>query len=118
MKRNVDLTEDMTFSQTVAFSFLNLDKIKDISLENNDYDYSVQRQKIIITGNKKARKEIKKWQEIENGCRCECCGANLNRIPWRRNGLTICDRCDSYLENTYGKRWPWENKEKIVSVVL
>ena len=125
MKRNVDLTEDMTFS---GGDFLNVAFI-DVwnktwkepcpwrKSDNScpEFDYPQQKNNIIIVGDKKIREEIKIFKGVEQGDRCDCCGSSLKQIPWTRYD-TLCERCYKELEKRYKDKCLWRIEDEVEDV--
>lgn len=124
MKRNVDLTEDMIFSRNFApiisiRSLINKKEMpwtrfimKQIS-SDDDIDLDHQRESIIALGNKATRAKIKFYRELDSWDYCDCCGKEMNLIPWDRE-IGVCHECDRRLTKDNDK-CKWRTKETITN---
>lgn len=106
MKRNVDLTEDMVFSNRAA----NIERfLKDLS-DSYVYPWEIehkienQKHKTIATGNRNDRKEIESFRQLDSGDYCDCCGESLIKIPWDRT-YGVCKKCSNYYGFEKPKLW-------------
>lgn len=112
MKRNVDLTQDMTFSSPRNRLTISL---KDLLIEKTyPWDFgrrifsTTNNNSLVLTGNKRNRndkKMLRKYITAELGC--ERCGTNIHQKPWNREG-SLCIRCSREISITYeDNKQPW-----------
>jgi hypothetical protein len=113
MKSNVDLTQDMIFSNPRAriniFSLRNLLIKKNYPWDMDKGTFStITTDSLVLVGNKQNRKYIKmgrKYASAELGC--ERCGANISQKPWNREGC-LCIKCSQELSISYQEeKQPW-----------
>lgn len=117
MKRNIDLTENMTFSRVsipIQASMINRmigwRCISTISeLENESL---IPREKQVISlGNHSHREFIKECKEMDNIYYCDCCGKYLLKKPWKIDGYyTLCESCYNQIEKNIKEKMPWNNR--------
>lgn len=124
MKSNIDLTSNEMFSRkTFRLSskmfrhrtFGVLDKtisytfpwLYDFYMPNEHHGYSVERQEIVFTGNRKERTLKNLCKQEYSGDYCDCCGIFLKRMPWNKR-VGLCKECDWDMERRFVKgKHPW-----------
>ena len=110
MKRNVDLTENMFFSNggwSNNFRIIDFDRKFPwvASFMEIASDDDSQRDAIIIAGDKETRARIKSYREMDSIDYCDCCGRRMNLIPWDRE-IGLCHECnDYYLKDEDRCKW-------------
>ena len=112
MKRNVDLTENMMFSQES-----NAYQAKVLWRKSSEYvlreipwkmpdEQIFQKNNIIVVGSSSERRRYHKIREIVSDSFCDRCGKEIRILPWRP--LTgLCLQCQSQLHQQLTDRCPW-----------
>lgn len=131
MKRNVDLTENRFFSRdnwftdiamgALTLGILTKEKfpwnahLKQI-YSDDDFDEDHQRKAVIVVGNKKTRKKVKEYRQMDSLDYCDCCGKRMNLKPWDLE-TGVCDKCNDYYQKQEDK-CKWRKKEEIKNAVI
>ena len=122
MKRNVDLTANRFFSDNnwnngiITIGAITKQKFPwDASFEiiTSDEDMVNQSNAVIVTGNKTTRAKKKYYSEMYNPNSCDCCGREMNILPWYHE-IGICHICDSFYKSKEDK-CKWRKKELITN---
>lgn len=111
MDQRVDLTENRIFSRKNSIPLINkiLSKYR---FPWNDCLHIVKtldipETELFYTGDRETRRRKKIY--LDNfGYECDCCGSQINYLPWK-NFLTLCDKCTSAFEVDTTKI-PWQKK--------
>lgn len=112
MKRNVDLTENMMFSQEsnpfhpkVPWRKSSNYVLRKFPWKMSDEQLS-QKDNMIVLGSASERKTYHKKQETVSDLFCDRCGKEIRILPWRP--LTgLCFQCQSQLHQQLSDRCPW-----------
>ncbi len=109
MKRNIDLTQKQDFDN-ISNSFLEMisrslqlrihgnkylpwrANIRHINSDNDLKDSETSYDNVLITGNKTKRVQARFYRSICKNI-CDCCGRQLDYIPWKRK-FGLCEKCD------------------------
>lgn len=138
MKRNIDLTENLIFSNNRANDMIsNLIRANPefyimetsfpwnptFTLIHDDSELDLNHQKIslIPLGSKKEREKIKEYRKMDSENYCDCCGKRMNLIPWNVE-YGICRECDEYYQkhdkNNDKIIWRKNSKEFIQNAII
>ena len=110
MKRNVDLTENMMFSQesNIHHSINIFEKSSNYALRKFPWEFSKeqlsQKDKMIVLGNASEREMFYSIRKAVSNVFCDCCGKEIGTLPWRGR---LCLKCQSLLEQQLSERCPW-----------
>lgn len=68
---------------------------------------------LIYTGTREERRNAKNIAEENMGLLCDCCGAKINQIPWKRQ-IGLCRICEEHLNvhSEIRRRFPWTYPEE------
>lgn len=114
MKSNVDLTQDMIFSNPRTRR--DIFSLRDLLIEKTYpwdsgrriFSTTTNNNTLVLTGDKRNRKDIKmlrKYVTAELGC--DRCGADISKKPWNREGC-LCIKCSQELSIGYQEeKQPW-----------
>lgn len=103
-----DLTPNKIFSKSIKrnFDFFDGEKkripwegIERIPYERKRFD---QTDSLFWTGTIEDIKFKKEMFALESANKCECCGMEINRLPWSKNNTCLCDNCLENLHKNVG----------------
>lgn len=130
MKSNIDLTENRMFRDSreridnwrseidiLLFGkpkvpwFHTLNGFREIH-SDEEMRESSKEDSIIITGNKKRRKEFIEFRSYGFTC-CDRCGARLHKTPWDMNFYPLCTVCKDDLDKEFHDKCLWRQSLTI-----
>lgn len=121
MKRNVDLTENMFFSNNNWFNGVHTLRLITgekfpWNISDDDSALEYQRNAIIAVGNKETRAKVKFYEKMDSLNYCDCCGKRMNLKPWDRE-IGVCHQCNDYYLKDEDK-CKWRSKEIVRNAVI
>lgn len=118
MKRNVDLTENMMFSQEAPNYQPNIPWRKNSNFSFRNFPWKMsneplsQKYNMIVLGSASERKHFHEILEASSDLFCDRCGKEIRILPWIP--LTgLCLKCQSQLHQQLSDRCPWRENEII-----
>ena len=110
MKRNVDLTSNEMFASKRVSGISRVAQLgraeSGFRISNRiDPFHDDAVDDLVLTGNRDTRSNKKFYRSMDLGDSCDCCGASLINIPWKRR-YGLCRQCEVELESQNPKQKP------------